>query len=829
MDNPGLYNIVKDNKNVLYHNGIEVSSSFNDSIDSLGIRVEGTHLKMDGVPLASAKAGSHLVERLRKTMFGDAVIFADGECINITIDDYNKLLNGENVPGYSAYNRKLLYNIVSNPSTSSIIKFKKDGEYIRFNTGVSTLNCDDIIYNNVSGILQENVLDLTQTMLKPDPPFVNLRQFNPVIAAGSGLVVKYYVDAKSMPLADSNEIGGTFTLHIEVLDETNTVLSEIKKTTFAGYNNIELPAFVNPGEFWLKIWCVDSRGVGSVEQHIDVLVKNLTTPNIYKMREDDLEAFGIQPDNDDVLVAYNNKAALSSFFADTKERGYDGVKMLNRTYWIDIHSTFGTQTYYKCKIENKIITDVVEISEQEAVDYGQVHLFTPTSSNPKPSVGSSCNTTDALYYYVINTSTAGDNIIFPDSFTVDLNGATIASVQFTDLRGGNIIYLNGFDSHIINGKIIGSYDGFDFDLSKIRVGGGTAAEHVSNLRFGYSSRFCSAENLDISKSLGYDIGTGGEYTTFYGVGISSSNSMKRIDLSTGEVVPLDSEDEPMVISELVELKNSSYKTITIGRTGQGSYNGGTQREMFFAFYDSNKVYLGYAKTKMYYINKIPLATKFVRLIGYGSPNDWEYNSAAGIFGFNTNPTYTTNAVVDNCYIHDTRTCAITLSGGYGILLSNCTWHNIALESGKHQVTKILGDFEDGWQRLQRVTITGCSVDTGNGSNYFAVHYCNKFEFTNNEGIDLDNRGGIEDGFIENNKLPGYSLSRNFRSLRPFVIYRDNVLSKLSISYENSQGNTHNTDMVNPIVAMRDSEIGNLVDYENLCLSGMSIINGIVES
>jgi len=812
MDNPGLYNVVEDKRNVLYNNGKAVSSSFNGIVDDFGLRIDGKVLKHDGITLAKSDYGSHLVQRLKAALFGDAVIASDS-CVNITLSNYNKLLQGITVSGYSRYNRKLVYNIVSEPATADVVSFNRHGNRLVFSTGVTALSEDDMLYNNVSGTLTENVIDLEKTVYRTDCPFINLRHFNPIVTVGDGLVLHYYVDAKAMPLANSRTIGDTFTLHVKL---SNGV--EIKKTTYAGYNSVELPVFDTPGQLWFSVWCVDSNGVGSVEQHLDLLVKSASTPSIYEMTENDLEQYGIQPDNDDVDVAFNNKAALSNFFAAVKEGGYDGVKLLKHTYWIDIHAEFGTQTYYKCKVVNKVITEVTVVDESVVISHGSSHLKTDA-----PTVGSACDTTDEYYYYVVNTSTAGANIIFPDSFTVDLNESTIASVQFTDLRGGNIIVLNGFDSHVVNGNIVGSYDGFDFALSKIRVGGGTPAEHVHCIRFGEDAKFCSIENLDISQSLGYELGCNGNDWTHRAISISNDAENTAVDLSTGYVISC----ENMVTSSLIDVKVnlSTVDTINVGRTGLGSYMGGTQREMFISFYDENKDYISSVKTKMYYICKVPPSTQYARLTGYGTPSDWAYSTSSGIFGFHANPKTASDITIDNCYIHDTRTSGITLANGVGITITNCKWHNIALESGAYQVTKLLGDFEDGWQKLRRVSIVNCELDKGVGEETLVINYCNKLEFVHNKGISINNRGGIEDGFIEDCEIPNYTLGRNFRSMNPFVIYRDNIIGKLSISYDNSSTYNHtNEGDVNPYVTMEDTVIESPVDYGNLSLYGVSIAN-----
>ena len=743
--------------------------------------------------------------------FGDAVV-GTGVCINITLDGYNELLNSSVMTGFAKYSPFRIYNIVAESSSSPVITFSENGGVLTFSTGVTARKTYAMIYNNIAGTLPENTEDLDATVMG-DCPFVNMRYFDPIIKTGDGLLLEYFVDNKNMDSMNSFTIGDTFTTIVKLANGT-----EFKKTTYAGFQYIELPAFSTAGETWFSVRCIDQNGVSSVEQFFDVLVRGSVTENHYEMAASDLETYGIVPDNSDPQVAFNNKAALSSFFAAVKEGGYNGVKMLNRTYWIDYHGTFGTQRYWRASISSNTITSLTEITEQDVID----NNYTTTVCTSIPSVGSSFTTDSSTLTLVYNTSTDGAYITFPNEFTVDLNGATIKATQCTDLHWGSIIRINGnYDTHIKNGIIIGNYSGFDFATTRRRCGKPYPSEGLSLTGFTNYAKYCSFENLDISYSTGYEFGSGGNYGGFDYLSMDNGEEGKRVDLSNGELV----EETECVVSSWLDLKNAT--TVAIGRSGQGSYQGGTRREILLSFYDSNKTYISTIKTKLYYISKIPTGAKYMKMTGYGTKAQWPLYGGSGVLGVNRNPAYPTNIKVKNCSWHDTRTCAFTLAGCNGFRVEGCHWTNIALETGTYQVTKILGDFEDGWQRTRNVYVDGCTAVAGTGMNELSMTYCNKLEWTNNTGFHIRS-SGIEDGLFMDNSFPYLSIGRNFRSMNPHVVYLRNTIGTLSVSYEDSSGNTYNTGHVDKVVPMIDSTIKNICSYSDLLMrnskNGANFIN-----
>lgn len=846
---------VNGGKRSVKFNGEKIGGLFVNGSQRFGISVTGNKLKSDNKVVAlSSVADPVLKESDGKLVFGD-VYASVGTCINITIDDYNGLLKRVVPNGYFTWESENIYNIVPNPTNVPVVTFVDNGDTITFNTGITARKTYAMIYNSVAGTLPENTEDFNATVMG-DCPFVNMRYFDPIIKTGDGLLLEYFVDNKNMDSMNSFTIGDTFTTIVKLANGT-----EFKKTTYAGFQYIELPAFSTAGETWFSVRCIDQNGVSSVEQFFDVLVRGGVTENHYEMAASDLETYGIVPDNSDPQVAFNNKAALSSFFAAVKEGGYNGVKMLNRTYWVDYHGTFGTQRYWRVVVRNNRLISVDEVTEQDVISNGYVTTVhgsipvingtfgdavvlyfvvngsyyectvydgkitsvksvsisdipsgkTATNRGSVPYVGEPYSFPDATYTLVYNTSTDGAHITFPNEFTVDLNGATIRATQCTDLHGGSIIQINGnYDTHIKNGYIVGNYNGFDFATTRRRCGKLFPAEGLGLTSISNMAKYCSFENLDISYSTGYEFGSGGNYGGFDYLYMSDGEENKRVDLADGQIIS----ETGCIVSALLDLKSAS--TVAIGRSGQGSYQGGTRREILLSFYDSEKSYIKTIKTKLYSISKVPSGAKYMRITGYGTKAQWPTLGGSGVLGVNRNSGYPTNIVIKDCCWHDTRTCAFTLAGCNGFRVERCRWANIALETGTYQVTKILGDFEDGWQRTRNVYVNGCSAVAGNGMTILSMTYCNKLEWTNNTGFHVTS-SGIEDGLFMDNSFPSLSIGRDYRSMNPHVVYLGNTIGTLSISYEDGAGNTYNTGNVDKVVPMIDTVISNQCMYGNLVL------------
>lgn len=718
MDKKGLYIIEEaDGRHALFFDGKEIGRT-KASKNQFALFVNDKELVFNGASFAlSANDSPQLREIKGNLYFGEIPLFLNGECINITMSDYNKLLAGKLVAGYTRFNPSAIYNIVSDVSTSKTMTYTISNGVVTFSDSLAQRKADGMIYNN--SILQHNVEDNTATVSNPDSPFLCVRQFSRVIPTGSTINLSYYVDTHNMMMRNYNTIERTFTVEVTTASGTT-----IKKTTYAGFFDIETPSFGTTGETWFSMRCIDSRGVSSYTQYFDILVKSAVADNPYTMQESDLEEFTYN-DNTyqivtgtvDVETAIANKAALTAFFAKVKAGGYNKVVMLQRDYWIDYHKI----------------------------------------GMPSGTVG-------------------GDNIVFPNNFTVDLNGASIKLKPCIDLKSNvtMIRLYKNIDTHIINGYIVGNYENYDFASAATAQGVGCPSEGY-NVISTTGARFCSFENLDVSNAVGYDGAIAGIYNVSC---VQPTFSAGGINISTGEP---DSSLSNMVVSNIVTLTGTllSYGEITIAKFGFAGYWCGRYRDCFLSFYDEGGTYIRTVKSKLYVPAKIPSGAKKVRVSGYGTLQQWAYQGDIG-------PYVTLHALskgieIKSCHWHDTRTCALCPGHADGISWINCSFENIATENrDAYRITRMVADLEDGWQNLRNVLFKDCNVSGSLGVSLFTVNYCTNLDFVENSGFGFSALGGLESGFVEQNTIKDMTVERTGMCFYPNVLYDNNTIRALNV-------------------------------------------------
>lgn len=736
MGNFGIHVKESDGKCSLMFNG-QLITAFRSFKNRFGLVVDGSKLILQGIDVAYSAQTNPLIRQVGDAVFfGEVPLLSNGKCINITKEDYSKLCAGEAVPGYVRYNQFDIYNIVSDVSAASTVTYTVSNGIVTFSDDSTSEMSNDMLYNNSEGVLTHNNESASATVENTDTPFLCLRYFNPIIPIGGKVSFTYHVDTIDMAKTNYGTLDRTFTLVVETKGGTTA-----KKTTYAGVFDFSTPAFLSAGETWFSVRCIDSRGVSSPVQYYDILVRDEVSFNTYTMTESDLEEFThdgetyrIVPDNSSVSVALANKAALSAFFAKVKTSGYNKVVMLNRTYWVDYHDA------------------------------------------------------------EMNTVNGGDAIIFPDEFTVDLNGATIAVTQCNDLKSGNVVVFNkNFDTHIVNGFVKGNYDGFDFAATSANVSG-TPGEKL-NVISCIESRYCSFERLDVSNAVGYDANFSGVYTSSF---LTPSFSVGGINPSTGEV---DVTKTNMVVSNLMTINEHylSLGEVALGKFGVAGYWAGDKRDYFMSFYNAEDVHISTIKSKMYYSVKIPTGATKIRVSGYGTTSQWEVKAGNGPFVMLHERSK--NIVVRDCNWHNTRTCAISAQHVKGMLYDNCTFRDIGEETGTYQVTRLLGDFEDGWQWMCDVCFSNCTCVKGSGSDTFKVMYCSNFEFNGNSAISLwFENGGVESGFVDSNTIPSANIGRGYRSYHPNILFSRNNIGILAV---NDEGNVvEPLTMVNTVITNR---------------------------
>lgn len=165
-------------------------------------------------------------------------------------------------------------------------------------------------------------------------------------------------------------------------------------------------------------------------------------------------------------------------------------------------------------------------------------------------------------------NSGGTYITLPNNFTLDLNGTEIWAMPSHDIGKGSILGIgHNFDTHVINGSILGSYRYRSY-LEQESGGGCSLAEGVGNT-FIRSSEFCTYENMKIAYSLSYDadMGSGG------GIAASAALSGNGKSVTTFNTSGyIDKEGNIIEFPEFNELPEEVNKKLIIPRVSTAKPN-----------------------------------------------------------------------------------------------------------------------------------------------------------------------------------------------------------------------------------------------------------------
>lgn len=287
--------------------------------------------------------GSYVADAKQKSTYGctcsndqvlvdKTVISRPDGVINITLDDYNTLRQGNQVTGYARYNDKAVYNIVNNVETApNNIQFTPpEGIY-------------DVIYNSYTDELKEYSLSLN-TVLDVNTPSLDIRYVDQYGTEGNGITIEYFVDTKQYASLNKGVIGDTFSIIITdsygndiyyYKDSNNKIKHH---TTYAGHFRIVTDPFKDEygnnisGKTWFSIRCVDNHGRGSCEYFFSVQIRPTSyTEKIYDVTENDLKNYAITQNVDnDPLVAYKNRCGFARLIWDVYNNPrYNGIRFFN--------------------------------------------------------------------------------------------------------------------------------------------------------------------------------------------------------------------------------------------------------------------------------------------------------------------------------------------------------------------------------------------------------------------------------------------------------------------------------------------------------------------
>jgi hypothetical protein len=94
----------------LFYNGSPVHKTTLED-NKFGIYAKDTDITLNGNSIASTTTANPSLKLVKsKILFGDAILKSD-KCINITLENYNKLRKGNKVSGYARYDSKAVYKL----------------------------------------------------------------------------------------------------------------------------------------------------------------------------------------------------------------------------------------------------------------------------------------------------------------------------------------------------------------------------------------------------------------------------------------------------------------------------------------------------------------------------------------------------------------------------------------------------------------------------------------------------------------------------------------------------------------------------------------------
>lgn len=484
-------------------------------------------------------------------------------------------------------------------------------------------------------------------------------------------------------------------------------------TTTAGEFTINIGSVSTVGETYFSIYTIDGNGVASVEQFFDILIID----GAYPITQD--QTYTMTSSD---LNTYNIKAGESISISDAKINGASLTNLFKG-------------------IKDRGYRKIIMLNNIYMIDYH------------------------------------GDKVTLPDQFTVDMNGATFKATQCTDINVANILDLKDcFDSHVMNGKLIGNYDGFDFEATKNTTnyyipGEGLAVAEING------ARYSSFENMDMSYSVGYNLGVfGGKRSGYVGTpGKLAFKNQYYIDangnqISSSNMCTTDITDIS-ILSDRGEFQCSVY----LGYGGLAL----NKAELFIHFYDSSQKYLKTTKTRQYQIVKIPAGAKYVRITGFTPVTE-----SSGMTICHTGQA--TNCELINIRSHNTRTCAMHPGIYNHLLIKDCTFNKVADEN-EYKVTKLALDFEDGYENGRNLFFINNEVY--DGTSALTIQKCFNCNVIKCRNFGLDLRGHIKGANIKNNFFnEGSIYTTNFDSQSHMKLDNNTFFRSLKFLKWDNNGN-----------------------------------------
>lgn len=478
---------------------------------------------------------------------------------------------------------------------------------------------------------------------------------------------------------------------------------------------------LSEGEHWYSLQVIDEQGRESRRMFNEILVVDRETYDItpeqtYNITEEDLVNYYINKNNSEIEEnMLNNRTGLTRLFSDLKTQGYRKCILPQGTYRVNRCLRNGT-------LENK-----------------------------------DCP------------------IIIPTNFTVDMNNSVFKMHPFDDREYGDISNVENlivnmrdcYDSHLINGTIEGNY----FErLNDLTWADGSNAIRNNNGEsdngfMAVGCKFCSLNNITISKVAGYNVCAGiNNNKPSFGWG-ERKGWVDNIFIENG----IENYKEGYATSNLANLTDEliSNNYITVSEwLGLGGIKGGSW-DVYLHFYDSNDNFIESIKSYQYVRCRIPEgASKFRATIKSTAEN------LGTVTFYNMNNTK--YFICNNCHWVDNRTCAAPSQVNLFAFL-NCDFTRSGTD-----ITPCEIDLEDGWEQQQDIFIKGCkileNVGTGDVIDNGGINHV----FEDNIDMRFTIRNKVNGVTIRNNKNVGITNSIGYATENTVRIYNNDNINSLDL-------------------------------------------------
>ena len=485
------------------------------------------------------------------------------------------------------------------------------------------------------------------------------------------------------------------------------------QTTNAGEHSINIGSISTTGETYFSIYTIDENGVASIEQFFDILI-------------------------------------------------------IDNSYTITSSQTY-TMVESDLTKHNIVVGESVSNTVAQSNNTGLNNLFNEVKNNGYRKI-IMLNRIYMLDYH-------GSKVMPPTEFTIDMNNATFKATQCTDINVANLVDLRDcFDTHVINGKLVGNYDGFDFATTQSTTGYYIPGEGLAVAEMN-GAKYSSFENMDMSYSVGYNLGVfGGKDAGYIGSPgslkfsnayyINGNNTVNSDILSTTDLIDITGLLDRGEIQCSVYLNYGGLKL--------------NKAELFIHFYNSSSNYMTTIKTRQYQIVKIPNGATQIRVTGFtASSTD---NSGLSI----CHTGYSKNCGLINIKSHNTRTCAMHPGIYNHLLIKDCTFNRVADEN-EYKVTKLALDFEDGYENGRNLFFINNEVYEGTSA--LTIQRCFNANIIRCRNFGLDTRGHIKGAYIKNNFFNnGDIYTTNFDSQSHLKLINNTFFKTLNFLKWDDTGN-----------------------------------------